>query len=289
MRLPDFMIIGAPKAGTTSLYAYLCQHPQICMSSRKETQFFALDEKYNQGLEWYSSLFTSAEPGQICGEASTDYTKYPLYPETASRIAQILPDVKLIYIMRNPVDRAYSYYTHVNRGQVHKKSFEEHIQNTNISLDASNYIMQIEQYLKYFPKESFLFLLMEDFVKDNHKVMMEIANFLGVDSEFYAENKEKIVKNSATLIVDVLARQEVNSKFKKVPLLNEVAKIVPKQVKDYLYKNVIIKSNYGQKIAKKYSTLPMLPETRQMLIEKFKPQNEKLSQLIQRDLSHWEQ
>ncbi|NER32103.1 MAG: sulfotransferase domain-containing protein, partial [Symploca sp. SIO1C4] len=77
MRLPDFLIIGAAKSGTTTLYKYLCRHPQICMSNPKEPDFFAIDHIYDQGIDWYSSLFSEARLKQVCGEASTTYTRLP--------------------------------------------------------------------------------------------------------------------------------------------------------------------------------------------------------------------
>ena len=111
-RLPDFIIIGAAKAGTTTLHHYLDLNPQIYMSSPKEPCFFSDDEIYVKGVDWYSSLFSSAKPDQACGEASTRYSPYPQYTEAAPRMAELLPHVKLIYIMRHPVDRAYSHHVH---------------------------------------------------------------------------------------------------------------------------------------------------------------------------------
>ncbi len=110
MRLPDFIIIGAAKLGTTTLYNYLSLHPQICMSPVRETEFFAKDEKYIKGLEWYGSFFSNASPHQVCGEKSVTYTIVSKFPEAVPRIAQVLPNVKLIYIMRHPVDKAYAFY-----------------------------------------------------------------------------------------------------------------------------------------------------------------------------------
>ena len=85
MRLPNFFIIGAAKSATTTLYKYLASHPQIHMSVEKEPNFFGADIKYQRGLTWYSELFSEAEVGQICGEASTDYSKFPEYPNVYSK------------------------------------------------------------------------------------------------------------------------------------------------------------------------------------------------------------
>ena len=109
MTLPHFIIIGAAKSGTTTLYKYLSQHPQIYLPQIKEPSFFA--KRYHKGVDWYESLFAEAKTGQLCGEASTPYTHWLSHkPEIPQLMAELLPQVKLIYIMRNPIDRAYSQY-----------------------------------------------------------------------------------------------------------------------------------------------------------------------------------
>jgi len=192
MRLPNFIIIGASKAGTTTLYKYLCLHPQVYMCTPKEPEFFASenDKNYTKGIDWYASLFSKAELHQVCGEASGRYTHYPHFPEASERIAQILPRVKLIYIMRHPVERAYSHYAqHIkyNQNIKHqfevKETFEENIARDSYVLDASNYMQQIEQYLKFYSKEQFLFLLMEDLIEQPADTLRQICSFIGVNNE----------------------------------------------------------------------------------------------------------
>ena len=134
-KIPDFIIIGAAKSGTTSLYKYLCRHPQIFMCTPKEPDFFSIDANYFKGIDWYYSLFNEASPTQVCGEASTTYSRWHQHPKAAERIYQSLGQVKLIYIMRHPVDRAYSFYVHRFKGSLHKpelavsNTFEETISN----------------------------------------------------------------------------------------------------------------------------------------------------------------
>ena len=110
MKLPDFIIIGAAKAGTTSLYALLDRHPDIFMPAHKEPEFFARDDHYAKGIDSYATLFEGATPHQQVGEASTLYSLAPFFGHTAGRIKAHLPQVKLIYVMREPVARAYSFY-----------------------------------------------------------------------------------------------------------------------------------------------------------------------------------
>jgi hypothetical protein len=96
MRTPDFLIIGAPKAGTTTLWHIFNSHPDIFMSPIKETMYFSHAEQWGKGMDWYNSLFADASPQQVAGEASPHYSVVKCFPEAPQRIANSLPDVKLI-------------------------------------------------------------------------------------------------------------------------------------------------------------------------------------------------
>jgi len=287
MRLPDFIIIGAAKSGTTTLYKYLCKHPQVYMGPGKEPAFFAFDENYSQGIEWYTSLFSAAQPNQICGEASTDYTKYPQFPETPARIAQTLPQVKMIYIMRNPVERAYSYYIQITRGQKIQETFEEQIKRTSICLDASFYMMQIERYLQFFPRASFLFLLMEELIDNPAATMEKVCTFIGVETQINLTEEGKITANSRNNWFEKNIRAKITAPLKAIPGVKQVAYLLPQESRNWVYNKLLKGSLYGNAIKKQYLPPPMLPETRQMLLEKFKQPNEKLAEFLGRDLSHW--
>lgn len=287
LRLPNFLIVGAAKSGTTTLFQYLRRHPQICLSKIKEPNFFGMDENYAKGLDWYSSLFSDAQPHQVCGEASTDYAKFPKFPATAKRLAHTLPQVKLIYLMRNPVDRSYAYYRHVGRKFKVRETFEEHISHTKICIESSNYMMQIENYLQFFPQDSFLFLLMEDLIDRPEETLPKICRFLGVDDIDIVNGNPVRANESSQFFKDTL-RGRITAPLKSIPLLAKIAKSVPQSWRDTVY-SALKRSSYAKSVAKEYTPPPMLPETRQMLLEYFREPNRRLSQLIDRDLSHWEQ
>jgi len=111
-RLPDFLIIGAMKSATSTIYEQLSRQPGIFMPRVKEPNFFSDDEQYSRGLDWYESQFDEAQASDILGEASTHYTKLPTYPETVARMRKHLDLPRLIYVMRHPVDRLISQYVH---------------------------------------------------------------------------------------------------------------------------------------------------------------------------------
>lgn len=293
MRLPTFLIIGAAKSGTTTLYEYLCRHPQVFMSTPKEPEFFARDENYARGIEWYSSLFDDAQPHQICGEASTIYTRSPQFPHTAARIAQHLPQAKLIYVMRHPVDRAYSHYVQRIKTAQNKKekleiqeTFEERIRRESFFLDSSNYILQIEQYLPWFKRESILFLLMEDLIFELPATLAKVCQFLEIDHTLDLIQDLPITANQAKTHETWFIRSRMTAPLKRIPGVSHLATLLPQNIRDLAY-DVLKKLPYQSQIKKKYIPATMHSETRQKLLEIFREPNQKLTQFLDRDLSNW--
>jgi Sulfotransferase domain len=291
MRLPDFLIIGGAKSGTTTLYQYLCRHPQVYMSTPKEPDFFAVDAQYAQGINWYSSLFNEAKPEQVCGEASTTYSRWQQHPQAAERIAQALPKVKLIYIMRHPVDRAYSFYVHKQKEawRHQKKSFEtfeQTIEHQSEFLDSSYYLKQITKFLQFFPQDSFLFLLMEDLVQQPVNTVKKTLDFINVDSKIDLTQKGLILANQAADNSEWFIRQQLTSPWKKIPGVIQAKALLSQTARDRCY--LILKRLQYRQWQKKQEFPPaMLPETRQTLLEKYRQPNQQLADFLQRDLSHW--
>lgn len=193
MKLPTFLIGGAQKSGTTTLHHYLGAHPDIFIPRRpQELHFFDLDRNYARGVHWYANHFTSATPAhRAIGQTSPLY----LYArEVPARIAALLPDVKLIFILRNPVDRAYSHYWHEIKNGRETLDFEAAlaIEEKRIAsgddarrsfsyVDRGRYAAQLQRYLGYFPRERILVLRMEDLARDTERILDECAHFLEVE------------------------------------------------------------------------------------------------------------
>lgn len=149
MSLPNFIIVGAAKAGTRALIDYLDQHNEI-YTYPDEIHFFS--KNYNKGIDWYQKFFKNVNDEKAIGEKSPSYFTSSKTPE---RIFQNIPDVKLIFLLRNPVDRAYSHYWHAVRGGRIKNGFEEKIKNEgNNILETGKYAKYINKYLKFFKKEA---------------------------------------------------------------------------------------------------------------------------------------
>ncbi|MDJ0615305.1 MAG: sulfotransferase domain-containing protein [Calothrix sp. MO_192.B10] len=209
-----------------------------------------------------------------------------MFPRTAERIAKILPHVKLIYIMRHPVERAYSYYVHLQRNKKVEETFEQHIQRTNICLDGSNYMMQIEQYLNFFPREFLLLLLMEDLINQPGLTLKKVCQFLSIDDDIDLVSGGKIIANASRDNFNDNIRAKITAPLRLIPILNIAAKKMPQSWRDVSYK-MIQKMPFAKDIQQQYLPQPMLIETRYTLLEQFKISNEKLANFMNCDLSHW--
>lgn len=201
--LPSFIIIGAKKCGTTSLFQYLVEHPNVRTPSKKEISYF--DINFAKGELWYRSFFPVSLPNLkskhlITGEATASYICHPQAPE---RMAQVLPQVKLIALLRNPIDRAYSHYHHTKRIGREDLSFEDaiaqeesrvrqmesesllqglsHSQAYNYTyLSSGFYAEQLKNWFHLFNRQQLLILKSEDFFKNPGIVYEQVIDFLGL-------------------------------------------------------------------------------------------------------------
>ncbi|MDG1818362.1 MAG: sulfotransferase [Porticoccaceae bacterium] len=178
-KLPDFIIIGAMKSATSTLHNQLSAQPGIFMSSPKEPNFFSDDDIYSQGLNWYSGLFSDASAEDICGESSTHYTKLLDHPETIQRLKEAIPQPKLIYVMRHPVDRLISHYMHQWSEGVISCDINQAIDRYPELVDYSCYGMQITPYLKEFGSEAVLPLFFDDLKNSRDRALNRVGEFIG--------------------------------------------------------------------------------------------------------------
>jgi hypothetical protein len=201
--LPDFIIIGVQKGGTSSLFNYLLQHPNIVPGYKKEVKFF--DGNYHKGLDWYRFNFPFQEqmsdPLAQAGEASPSYVFHPLVPQ---RIKEALPNIKLVLLLRDPVSRAYSHYQGNFRKGQEELSFEGAIEKEEIRLEGEReaiiadqqypmykylvysylsrgvYIEQVKNWFDSFSREQILIQKSEDFFSNPQEVYSRVLAFLGL-------------------------------------------------------------------------------------------------------------
>jgi hypothetical protein len=178
----DFMIIGAQKCGTSSLAFQMAQHPQICFCKKKEPHYFSRVENWQERLQEYHLLFSPSE-GQLCGEASTSYTSLPSYPNMHRRLYEYNPDLKLIYIIRQPVERIVSHYSHRHLRGRHKDPPEIDIWMDQAYINTSRYGVQIRPYIELFSLQNILILISEEVIRKPHDALKQIAGFLNISVE----------------------------------------------------------------------------------------------------------
>ncbi len=275
MRFPDFFIIGAAKCGTTSLHKYLVSHPDIFMPELKEPEYYSKNELYEKNKDWYLSLFQGASSEQLVGEGSTTYSRFPHIPLVPSRIYKDNPNAKFIYVMREPVSRAYSHYRHHMRLGV-TCTFEEAIEKDDIYIDCSKYIQQINQYLEFFPIKNFLFVYYEEF-KENPKIILrEILDHLCV--------KQLDLTASGQIFSNVTGkefyiRSKTTKRLRKVSFINYIAEIMPQAIKDSLF-SLFMRTRTFRDIGNELEYPRMSEHTSKKLIKYFAPYNKQLEVLI---------
>ena len=295
VKKPNFIIIGAMKAATTSLYTYLKQHPDVFMTNIKEPMFFnnfkTVDNYILKGrkgnkistLKEYYALFDNAKNEIAIGEASPAY----IYNENcATLIKEILPEVKIIAILRQPVKRAYSNYLHAKRADREPinsfidaiNSEEERIKKNWNPLyhykEQGFYFRQLSRYFKEFKKEQIKVILFQDIINDPQKITKEVFEFLGVDSSFTPDTSKKAnvagkPKGVAGWIIMKLRKNNL------IPNI-EFSKYLPDFIVSYILKKIYSKPEMIDKktinrLTKKY----------------YKEDIKKLEKLIERNLSNW--
>ncbi len=295
--LPNFLIIGAEKSGTTTLYDLARQHPEIFISERKELNFYSDDEHYERGLEWYQQAHFQSSRGHACrGEASPRYLmRGALAAERISSAYQGRP-LKLIAIFRNPAERAYSLYWHWVRDMWEDLPFEEALRAEDAwraahpaveyvpwrerrYLSSGRYACQLKPFLARFPRERFLFLLTEDLKADFAGTARRIYDFLGADASFQAHNVAKNPAGAPRL--PGLQKSLHNSTTPLRRTVRALLQIFPTAWRER-WKSDLQKANL-----KPADYPPMDPAVRKALTDRCRTEIRELETLIGRDLSHW--
>mgnify|MGYP000846279216 FL=1 len=223
----DFMMIGAQKAGTTSLAAQLAAHPQICFCKDKEPGYFHKTADWEAGLDKYHGLY-DPQPGQLCGEGSTFYTFFPEFRETHKRLYDYNPGLKLIYIMRQPVERVISHYTHNRVREIDMRPPEEAVFQDSAYVDRSRYGVQIRPYLELFGPENVLLLVFEEYTADQMSALYRIADFLGIEPAPFEVSDTTPLHQS---VGQPFLRSEALRSFTKSDAFQKVRNVVPASIR----------------------------------------------------------
>jgi hypothetical protein len=286
MTLPTFIMIGAPKAGTTSYFHYLDEHPEIYMFPEKHTNFFCYDDALNwrwtdegkrpsmdefhaKSIEEYEAGFAGATDEIAIGEVSEKYIRCPTAPQ---RIRECIPDVKLVASLRNPVDRAFSNYLMWARFGKNMKSLDEELSPETNPIKGGRYFHRMKRYYDLFPRDQIKVYIFDELKTDPVKVMQDLYAYLGVDPTF--------TPNTA-----------VRHNRAAVPKVRIVSRIfhhrgLTRAAKTLLPTGVV---RLAKKVREKNMTAPPeLPDDlRARLLDYYREDILKLEELLNRDLSIW--
>jgi Sulfotransferase family len=311
--LPNFFVVGTGKAGTTSLYHYLKQHPQVYMSPVKEPCYFAseirpanlskaaqgplrrksreLAQRLNDGKavkplgwlasEWedYARLFQNVRDEKAIGEASAAY----LWSETAAaNIHSRLPQARIIMILRDPAERAYSQYLHQLASGLTRQAFREHLQqcirNTDRKigilypfLEIGFYSQQVKRYLDLFPRDNIRILWYEEAWREPSRLLADLFQFLNVDATFSPDTSRRELARRAPRLVTA------HYLLMKSGVWRPLQALVPASLRPGI-RNLAFRRG---------SSLPLDPKDRQYLVDYYREDIEKLAALLDTDLSAW--
>lgn len=294
--MPNFIIVGAAKSGTTSLYEYLCQHPDVYMSPLKETNYFAFDGRrprfggpdgavFNRDsvylLEDYERLFADRRAQTAIGEASP---RYLFTAGTARRIANRIPEVRIVAILRNPVDRAFSAFSMRKRdGWEPCDSFEAALDEepkrlredwaSGIYLQRGFYAQQLQEYYREFPRERVRVYLYDDLVAEPRELLADLFGFLGVDDAFVPDlslryNVSGVIRSPTLRFLWTRTH----------PIQALVRPLLPKAVRQTIARRFV---------GLEKERLHLSGETRRRLQALYQEEICRLQGLIERDLSAW--
>lgn len=270
--LPNLVVIGAMKCGTTSFHQWLDQHPDIGMSRIKEINFF-LEGHVDKGLAWYESQFDGG--AKIRGESSTSYTKFPQRDGVPARMHSVIPHAKLVYILRDPVERTVSHYLHAYQRSREERPIAEALRSldANPYVDPSRYHMQLERYLEHYPLSQILILASEDLRENPQPTLERAIDFLGV----------------APFRFDVLSRANVSERRGRNNLLGRLSETYrAKRIGRHLPQPAVdfakyVNSRLAQKVER--PTLPVA--TRRELTEFLRDDVAQLRSLTGRAFEKW--
>jgi Sulfotransferase domain len=181
MVLPSFLVIGAMKAGTTTLRDQLARHPDVFMSEPKELHFFTAGKNWERGRDWYEAHFAAGSGAAARGEASPSYSQADIFPGVPARIAAMLPDVRLVYLVRHPVERLRSMYLHQRANGRERRPIAEAVTATAYYLNTSRYAWQLDQYASDVARERIRVITTDQLRDDPAATMAGLFGFLGVD------------------------------------------------------------------------------------------------------------
>jgi hypothetical protein len=296
-RMPNLFVIGAAKAGTTALYSYLAQHPQVFLSRVKEPEFFSKEEYYARGLDWYQNWhFEGAEEYPVRAEATPHYLYWS--EKVAPRIKETYGErpVKFVVSFRDPVSRTYSWYWNMVREGIEDLDFSEALRaeerrlaRNRVELDklgsmaygyfaGSRYASLLEPYLDLFPPEDFFFVLQDDLKSRVQETCKEIFKFLGIDTsiQIIPTKSNPAAMPRSRLLHKALRRRPFFKEFIK-PFVPVRIRLIRRSLKSRIMNANLKETPY----------VPLHPQLASELRARYSTEIEELEKIIGKELTSW--
>ena len=293
---PDFFLIGAMKAGSTALHHCLNKHPDIFMSKPKEPGFFSRDNRFSKGPIWYRDHFKGGAAGQVWGDSSTCYSRSTIYPKTPTRIYNVNPDARFLYVVRDPVVRAFSHYKHrMDEAVISGNpilSYKQFLNDDKEVLMTGRYYFQIKPYYDLFGAEKIYVCSFDDLVSETHDTLTKIWDFLNVNPDFSGGAELPSKNESGSSIVYFHTNKTIKT-LRNFALLKPLIDIMPNFFKEAgvsAIRSNLMKSQSMKKITEKDRVGLSKPddEDLEFLSEYYRNDLADLHALTGLDVSQWE-
>lgn len=282
--VPGFMVVGAQKAGTTWLFECLNEHPEIFVPEMKEVHFFCPPERCrhsrrSQGEEWYLGLFPDDARYKAVGEMTTDY----MYYGAADDLCRLNPEMKIVFMLRNPIDRAYSAYWMKRRHSLEVESFEQTLEDNSQLFDRGCYLRQIAPFVEKFGRDNVRVYIYEEFSEQPAEFFAGLCRFLGVDPGFLPKSLDQRVGETKPLppVLGFLY-YKVASRIINLPPVLPVWRFIRRNTR---IKEVLLGTKPAGAQGSSYE--PMPASTRARLLERYRDDNEALFAFLGRDIPSW--
>jgi Sulfotransferase domain len=275
--LPNLIVIGARKSGTSSLYHYLACHPEVTMSRRKELRFFGdRYSRWDRGVDWYEAQFDGADT-PVRGEASPAYTSYPVRRQVPEQMCQVVPDARLIYLVRDPIERIVSEYVDSYSEWRALGAFAQAIR-TKVGqqwLAVSSYHQQLERFLAHYPQEQILVIATEELRDHRRETLGAVFEFVGVDPTFDSARFD-VLRNQSSELRRIEGPAWVTKRLRPKST-GRIPWDVRARVKRALYAPWLLPVQRPE----------LEPSVRRELVERFAPEMERFHALTGKRFEQW--
>lgn len=280
--LPTFIVVGAQKSGTSTIYTAMQDHPSVLESSWREVHFFDSDRFYGKGLEVYTKQFRAKSQFSCVGEVTPGYM---ICPDAATRIARDIPRCKIVFCLRDPLERAYSAWRMQIWKGAERDDFSAAIRSDKMYLDHSRYHFHISRYLEQFPREDIQILWFEDLKADGQAFLRDFFAFVGAP---IAETPALSMENIGTTPRRQFITKILNSAYRArnyiqtTPFAPLVDNMIVDRTSRRLRNAIVVRNRTSERPAGRPS-----PEDINFFVEQLQDDVNALSRLTGRDLSHW--